>query len=125
LKEGQIAFLGISWGGRMGVVLGAVEDRFQAATLYSAGLASGRALPEVDQVNYVGRVRIPVLMLNGLRDSIEPYETAQLPLIELLGTPPEDKRHRTYPTGHIMPRTPVIREVTDWLARYLGSDRRN
>ena len=45
MQEGKIAFLGISWGGRMGVVLAAVEDRFQAAVLYSGGLASGRALP--------------------------------------------------------------------------------
>jgi hypothetical protein len=30
----------------------------------------------------------------------------------------------TYPTGHIMPRTAVIREVTDWLDRYLGGNGR-
>jgi hypothetical protein len=60
-------------------------------------------------------------MLNGSRDSVEPVETAQRPLYELLGTPPEDKRHVTYPTGHIMPRIPVIREVTDWLDHYLGN----
>jgi hypothetical protein len=66
---GQFAFLGISWGGRMGVVLAAVEDRFKAAILYSGGLASGRALPEVDQVNYVGRVETPVLCstVGGIR----------------------------------------------------------
>ena len=104
----------------MGVIVPAVEDRFRAAILYSGGLASGRALPEVDQASYVRRVEIPFLMLNGSRDSVEPVETAQRPLYELLGTPPENKRHVTYPTGHIMPRIPVIREVTDWLDRYLG-----
>ena len=118
----RVAFLGISWGGRMGVILAAVEHRFRAAVLYSGGLASGRALPEVDQNSYVRRVEIPVLMLNGLRDSVEPYETAQLPLLELLGTPTEDKHHVTYPTGHLMPRVPIIRETTDWLRRYLGRD---
>ncbi|MFH1763628.1 MAG: dienelactone hydrolase family protein [Gemmatimonadota bacterium] len=121
VDSARVAFLGISWGGRMGVINAAVEPRFKAAILYSGGLASGRALPEVDQINYVGRIKIPVLMLNGLRDSVEPFETAQRPLFELLGTPREDKRHQTYEnTGHIMPRTPVIRETTDWLDRYLG-----
>ena len=114
------AFMGISWGGRMGPIVLAVEPRFKTAILYSGGLPSGPALPEVDPINYVTRVTVPVLMLNGLRDSIEPYDRAQLPLYDLLGTPKADKRHQTYETGHIMPRAQVARQTLDWLDRYLG-----
>jgi pimeloyl-ACP methyl ester carboxylesterase len=105
----------------MGPQVLATEDRFEVGIFYSAGLASGRSLPEVDQINFVTRVRQPVLMLNGLRDSVEPYETAQKPMFDLLGTPTEDKRHVTFEnTGHGLPHIPTVRETVDWLDRYLG-----
>ena len=46
------ALMGFSWGGRMGPIVLAVEPRFKTGILYSGGLASARALPEVDQINY-------------------------------------------------------------------------
>jgi formylglycine-generating enzyme required for sulfatase activity/cephalosporin-C deacetylase-like acetyl esterase len=117
----RLAYLGFSWGGRMGAIIPAVEDRFKASILYSGGLAAGRSRPEVDQINYVTRVEIPVLMLNGRYDSIEPVETAQLPMFRLFGTPDEDKRHVIYEAGHSpLPRNDFAREVVDWLDRYLG-----
>lgn len=120
IDAGSLGYFGYSWGGRMGPIILATEPRFDLGMLISGGLAHGRGLPEVDQINYVTRVTQPVLMLNGLRDSVEDYETAQRPMFDLLGTPPEHKRHETYPTGHITPRTATIREMADWLDRYLG-----
>ncbi len=115
----RFAYMGVSWGGRMGVIVMAVEDRFNVGMLLSGGLASGRALPEVDQINFVTRVTKPILILNGLRDSVEPYETAQKPLYDLLGTADQNKRHVTFPdTGHNLPRTALIREVLSWLEQY-------
>ena len=61
----KLAFFGVSWGARMGAIIPAIEPRFKAVILMAGGLASGRAQPEVDQINYVTRVRQPVLMLNG------------------------------------------------------------
>ncbi len=117
----SFAYTGFSWGGRMGVIIMAVEDRFKVGMLLSGGLASGRSLPEVDQINFVTRVKKPILMLNGLRDSVEPYETAQKPLYEFLGTVGQDKRHVTFPdSGHNLPRTPLIRETLAWLDQHLG-----
>ena len=87
------------------------------------GLASGRARPEVDQINYVSRVTIPVLMLNGRLDAVEPEATSQLPMYDLLGAPDGDKRHARFETDHIIPRNAGIRESLDWLDRYLGSVR--
>ena len=115
-----LAYYGISWGGRKGAIIPAVEDRFKAAVLYSGGLASGRARPEADQINYVSRVTIPTLMLNGIYDPIEPVEAAQRPMFDLLGTPEPDKRWVQYEVGHVLPRNDVIRETLDWLDKYLG-----
>lgn len=119
-ESGSVAYFGYSWGGRMGPIILAVEDRFKVGILKSGGLAPARALPEVDQVNYVTRARQPVLLVNGERDSVVPVETAQRPMFDLLGAPDADKRHRIFPGGHLTPRVPTIREIADWLDRYLG-----
>jgi dienelactone hydrolase len=116
----RLAYLGISWGGRMGAIIPAVEPRIKVSVLYLGGLASGRALAEVDQINYITRVTIPVLMLNGKYDSIEPFETAQKPMLQLLGTSEEHKHHIVYETDHGIPRNAGIRDSLEWLDRYLG-----
>jgi pimeloyl-ACP methyl ester carboxylesterase len=88
------------------------------------GLASGSALPEVDQINYVSRVTVPTLMLNGRHDPLEPVEDAQLPMFRLLGTPQADKRHVIYEGfGHGVPRNERIAETLDWLDKYFGPPR--
>ena len=121
IDVGRLAYYGFSWGARNGAIVPAVESRFKAAVLYSGGLASGRGRPEVDQINYVSRVTIPTLMLNGVYDPIEPVDASQRPMFELLGTPEADKRWVPYETGHApLPRNDVIRETLDWLDRYLG-----
>ncbi|MFC2161618.1 alpha/beta hydrolase family protein [Acidobacteriota bacterium] len=116
----RLAYLGFSWGGRMGAIIPAVEPRLKTSILYVGGLASGRARPEVDQINYITRVTIPTLMLNGKYDPIEPYEKAQLPMYRLLGSPDEDKNHIFYETDHGVPRNASIKETLSWLDRYLG-----
>jgi hypothetical protein len=60
-------------------------------------------------------------MINGRYDNVSPYETSQQPLFRLLGTPEKDKRHVTFETQHLLfPRNKLIKEVLDWLDRYLG-----
>jgi len=120
IDRAKLAYYGVSWGGRLGVLFVAVERRFKASVLYVAGLKFQRALPEADPVNYASRVKIPVLMLNGRYDNFFPLETSQIPLYRLLGTPPQHKRHVIFETGHFVPRLQLIKEVLDWLDRYLG-----
>lgn len=77
--------------------------------------------PEADAINYVSRVKIPVLMLGGRHDYIFPLETAQKPMFDRLGTPADQKRHVVFDSGHNnFPRSETIREVLGWLDRYLG-----
>ena len=116
----RLAYYGFSWGGTLGATLLALEDRFKVAILPHGGLPLHRSLSEVDPVNFASRVKIPVLMLNGLYDHYFPVDTSQNPLFFLLGTPEEDKRHLTYESGHVIPTNELIKESLSWLDRYLG-----
>jgi dienelactone hydrolase/predicted Ser/Thr protein kinase len=122
IDAGRLAYYGVSWGGRMGAIVPAVESRLKAVILDSGGLASGRARPEIDQLNYVSRVTQPVLMLNGRFDAIEPVEAAQRPLFEALGAAKDHKKWVVYDDDHVEPahRNEVAREALAWLDRYLG-----
>ncbi len=116
----RLAYYGLSWGGYMGAILPAIEKRIRVNVLYVAGMVSQRALPEVDAINYITRVTQPTLMLNGEFDFFFPVETAQKPMFELLGSPPEHKRRLTYHGGHSVPRVEMIKQTLGWLDRYLG-----
>jgi predicted esterase len=121
IDRNKIVFMGTSWGGAMGMLLPALEPRFKANVLLVGGFYLQKTLPEVDQINFVSRVTIPTLMLNGRHDFFLPIETSQLPAFHLLGTDPKDKRQVIYETGHNLPRNEMIREVLNWLDRYLGA----
>ena len=75
---------------------------------------------EADEINYVSRVQIPVLMLNGRFDYYFPLETNVQPMFELLGTAEEDKTLKIYDTPHIIPKNELIKESLNWLDRYFG-----
>ena len=120
LDASKIAYYGLSWGGALGAILPAIESRIKCNVLYVAGLGFQRALPEVDTINYIGRVEQPTLILNGELDFFFPSETSQKPMFELLGTPPADKKRLVFPGGHSVPRTEMIKESLAWLDRYLG-----
>jgi hypothetical protein len=48
-------------------------------------------------------------------------ESTQRPFFALLGAPPQAKRHVIFENaGHVPPRIVVIREVLQWLDKYLG-----
>jgi dienelactone hydrolase/predicted Ser/Thr protein kinase len=117
---GRLAYFGHSWGGRMSSIALAADARYKAAVLYVAGLRFPRSMPEADTFNFVPRVRLPVLMLNGRYDHYFPVETSQKPMFELLGTPAADKRWIVYDGGHFVPREQLVKETLAWLDRHLG-----
>lgn len=116
----RLAFYGRSWGGYMGGLLPALEPRLKTSVLYVAGLELQRGQPDVEPENFLPRIKMPVLMLNGRYDHFFPIETSQLPMFRLLGTPPDRKRHVIYDGGHFVPRGLLISETLDWLDHYLG-----
>ncbi|MGH7516891.1 MAG: protein kinase domain-containing protein [Gemmatimonadales bacterium] len=116
----KVAYYGVSWGGYLGGVMPAVEPRFKAVVLLVAGLEFQRGQPEVEPINFLPRITIPVLMLNGQYDHYFPVETSQRPMFHLLGTPSHRKRQVISEGGHFVPRTQLVKETLDWLDRYLG-----
>ncbi|HEU4722919.1 MAG TPA: protein kinase [Gemmatimonadaceae bacterium] len=116
----RIAYSGYSFGGRVSPPILAMEPRFKAAVLVVTGLKMERARAEVDPINFLPRVRLPLIMLNGRHDYYFPVESSQKPFFEYLGTPPEHKRWIVYPEAHTVPRTESMRETMAWLDRYLG-----
>lgn len=117
-----LAFFGYSWGGVNGPTALAQEPRFRVGIINIGLLPPMSSIPEVDPVNALARVRVPVLMLSGEFDPMVPVENARR-YFELLGTPAADKRHVIAVGGHFIPRALVIRETIDWLEEWLGEVR--
>jgi len=121
VQADRIAWGGVSFGSSTMLPVLAMEPRFKAAVLQLAGLPYRDLLPEVDPVNFVSRIKIPVLMLEGRYDHLFPPEESQQPLLLLLGSPADQKRSVLFDAGHgPLPRGQVIHEVLSWLDKYLG-----
>ena len=120
IDSSKIAYYGMSWGGITGIIITALEERLTASILLagSLGVEGVKVKPEVDPINYVTRVRIPTLMLNGKYDT--EIDDFIRPALDLLGTPSEDKDLILYDTDHIPPRAEYIKEILAWLDKYLG-----
>jgi len=123
IDSSRLAYYGMSDGGVMGAVIPAIEGRLKASVLIAGGIF-GFGRPEAKDLNYVTRVKIPTLMLNGRYDTLIPYETSQKSMFDLLGTPAEHKRHLLYDTDHIPPRNEYVKETLAWLDKYLGPVKR-
>jgi len=111
----SLSYYGISWGGSMGNILLAIDDRVKKAVLYVGGLSFQKSKTEVEAVNYTSRIKIPVLMMNGKFDQFFPLKTSQIPMFKLLGTKAKDKKHYLFETGHYVPREKLIIEHLDWI----------
>ena len=117
----RLAFYGFSLGAVYGPILTAIENRFRASILLGAGFPNRRLPPEVDVINFAPRVTVPTLMIGGKQDFVRPIEISQRPLFRMLGCAPDDKRLALIEGGHLPPEIqPVIKEMLDWLDRYLG-----
>ena len=124
IASNKLAYYGMSWGGWLGAMIPAIDDRVQASVLVGGGLFPRQTRPEVHQINYIRHTKIPTLMLNGRYDTIVPYETSTKPMFDLLGTPKDQKELKLYETDHIPPRNEFIKETLAWLDRYLGPVKR-
>ena len=97
---------------------------FGAASSLQAGAAVHRTVSHagLDQADFAPRLTKPVLMVNGRYDATFPYESAQLPLFHMLGTPALDKRHVTFDTPHDVRQrgTDLVAAVLAWYGKYLG-----
>jgi alpha-beta hydrolase superfamily lysophospholipase len=123
IDHNKLCYFGSSFGSLIGVGLLAIEKRFKIAVLRLVGFSYKLNIhPEINEIDYASRIKIPILVLNGKYDMIFPYETSQVPMFEAFGTPKEHKRMVMFDVGHSSPkpRSKYIKEVLDWLDRYLG-----
>jgi dienelactone hydrolase len=121
IDHARIAFYGLSWGANRGSRICATEDRFKTCVLLGGGLAAIPQPPEVDGVNFAPRAHAPLLMLNGRYDFDQSSEEQARPLFRLWGAPDKDKRMVIFEAGHLPANLQdLIREILDWLDRYLG-----
>jgi eukaryotic-like serine/threonine-protein kinase len=119
----RLGYFGISWGGVLGGIMTAVEPRFKASVLVVGGLEMQAVQPMADPFNFLPRVTVPTLMLNGRYDSFFPLETSIMPFFENLGTPAEDKNIIITESNHFVlsyAANLAIRETLDWYDRYVG-----
>ena len=119
IDSSALAYYGFSWGGRIGPIVLAVEDRLKVGILDQAGLQHLQ-IPEINVVNYLPRVKVPVLQFNGVYDTDFRFETSAKPFFKLIGTAEADKKHVAEATGHFVPKLVVMGETLDWLDKYLG-----
>jgi len=122
----RLAFYGMSWGAWMGAFIPAVEERLKASVLLAGGfdIVNQRPRPEVNETNYLPRVKTPTLMLNGRYDTLSNFERSIKPMFDLLGTSVEDKVLKVYDTDHIPPKNEFVKETLAWLDKYLGPVKR-
>ncbi len=123
IDRNKIGYLGFSMGARVGIMLLPFEPRVKAAVFFDGGLPLQRRPPELDEVNFAPRVRVPLLMLNGRHDFIYPVERSQVALFRFLGPPAKDKKHVILESAHnvlFARKSEVARETLDWLDRHLG-----
>jgi dienelactone hydrolase len=122
IHRGAVAYYGFSWGAHMAPIFLSLDERFKTAVLAVGGLLSRPRTPETDEFNFVHYVKTPLLMVNAHYDFIFPLETSVQPMFRLLGTPPKDKRLAVFDGGHgvFAKWSEVMREILDWLDRYLG-----
>jgi eukaryotic-like serine/threonine-protein kinase len=116
----KLAYYGLSTGAYLGNILPAVESRIRVAVLLGGGFNFAKKMPEVDELNFAPRVKVPTLLVDGRYDGFFPLETSQNVMFRFLGTPEKDKRHAVLEGGHIPPYDQMVKEILDWLDKYQG-----
>jgi formylglycine-generating enzyme required for sulfatase activity/predicted esterase len=119
IETEKLGYAGFSWGGRVGAIVLAVEERFKVAVLNQAGINPTNH-PDIDVVNFLPHVDTPVLHFSGRYDTDFRYETSSKPFFDRLGTDTKDKKHVVEPTGHFVAPAIATGETLDWLDKYLG-----
>jgi hypothetical protein len=118
----KVAHVGFSWGAMLGsLVLDAIEPRIRTNVYMGGGIRPVPQLPEINEWNFVTRIKQPTLVLHGRFDEENPYDPWAGYLYDALEAP---KRLELVESGHLPPveiRNPII---SSWLDEHLGPVRR-
>jgi uncharacterized protein len=144
VDKDRIAYLGVSFGGAMGVQFAAIEHRIKAAALVVAdggwvthGTQAGtlpmlatlscaaraawfREMIPIEPIRFIGLAKgTPLLLQNGRLDDLVSQADAQL----LHNAAPEPKKLLWYSAGHSLTQQANI-DRHDWLVQQIGLDPR-
>ena len=72
--------------------------------------------PEVWTINFLPRVKVPTIMLNGRYEN----QIRIKAMYDLIGTAEKDKKLVLFESHHIPPHNELVKEVLAWLDQYLG-----
>jgi eukaryotic-like serine/threonine-protein kinase len=120
IDTSRIAYLGVSAGSFYAPYILAVERRIKLAIVNAFGLSGNKNYPEYYHINYLPRIKIPMLMLSGKYDFDWNFETQRL-FYEWLGTSPNDKKWLAYEAVHGVPLIEMQKESLPWLDKYFGN----
>ncbi len=101
IDSGRLGYLGVSMGSADGsIIVSLLQARLKTAIFLDGGFFLDAPTPGGDQADFVTRLRIPVLMVNGRYDFTFPLDQAQNPFFSLLGTPArrQDPRCSRHPS---------------------------
>jgi predicted Ser/Thr protein kinase len=117
LDLSHLAYYGVSMGAYFGPIPVSLDPRFKVGVFAAGGLRFNYP-PEIQAVNFLPHVTVPVLLVNG-RDDFSASVEAQQRFYTLAGTPIEHKRHVMLEGGHV-PNDfrGLIREILDFLDKY-------
>jgi dienelactone hydrolase len=119
----KLAYLGVSMGSAEGVIYSTIaQDRFKTVIFLDGGYFLDQPPMGGDQADFAPRLKKPVLMVNGRDDYVFSLEKSQKPFFQMLGSPAAEKRHVVLDTPHDVTerRAELVKEVLDWLDKYLG-----
>ena len=115
----RIGYYSLSLGAFFGPIPVALEPRIKVAVFAAGGLRFN-PMPEMQTANFMPRVKVPVLLINGTNDfQVPPHHRRRF--LELLGTPPENKKLVELEGGHVPIDTrQFFRETLTWYDTHLG-----
>jgi len=121
IDTSRLAYMGYSWGGGVAPYILAIEKRIKTGMLFLFGVTPVEryTMKEFDQVDYLPRVKIPMLLLGGRYDFDYTIEQQQA-FYDLLGTADKDKKWILCESTHFIPRNIQVKESTDWLDEQFG-----
>ncbi len=115
----RLAYYSLSMGAYFGPIPVSLEPRIKVAVFAAGGLRYD-VPPETQPANFAPHVTVPVLLVNG-KDDFGVPPAAQRRFFDILGTPPDRKKHVALEGGHVpQDIRGLFREVLDWLDKYLG-----
>jgi predicted esterase/predicted Ser/Thr protein kinase len=124
IDRDRISFYGLSLGASVGTFVLPFEPRFRTAILFGTGIYWIKRPPEMERTNYLPRIKLPVLLIAGRYDFGLPVETSQKPFFNLLGTPPDRKKHVVFEGGHVPTQfNDAVREMLAWTDQWMGTVR--